>query len=67
LASIAREHECWYHVDAAYGGALAFSEKHAEKIRGIALANSITFDAQVLFVPFACGATLVRDRWLRLA
>jgi aromatic-L-amino-acid/L-tryptophan decarboxylase len=62
LASIASEHECWYHVDAAYGGALAFSEKHAKKLRGISLANSITFDPHKwLFVPFACGATLVRD------
>ncbi|HVS81164.1 MAG TPA: pyridoxal-dependent decarboxylase [Pyrinomonadaceae bacterium] len=62
LASIARENDCWFHVDAAYGGGLAFSDKHAEKLRGIELANSITFDPHKwMFVPFACGATLVRD------
>lgn len=62
LASIAREHGCWYHVDAAYGGALAFSDKHQAKLKGIELADSITFDPHKwLFVPFACGATLVRD------
>jgi len=62
LADIARENDCWYHVDAAYGGALAFSEKHKEKLDGISQAHSITFDPHKwMFVPFACGATLVRD------
>ena len=62
LAAIAREHSCWYHVDAAYGGALAFSHKHESKLQGIELADSITIDPHKwMFVPFACGATLVRD------
>src|SRR5712692_4809678 len=62
LAAIARENDCWFHVDAAYGGGLAFSDKHEEKLRGIELANSVTFDPHKwMFVPFACGATLVRD------
>src|SRR6266567_8574126 len=62
LAAIARENDCWFHVDAAYGGGLAFSDRHRDKLRGIELANSITFDPHKwMFVPFACGATLVRD------
>jgi glutamate/tyrosine decarboxylase-like PLP-dependent enzyme len=62
LAEVARENSCWYHVDAAYGGPLAFSSKHKKKLSGIALADSITFDPHKwMFVPFACGATLVRD------
>jgi aromatic-L-amino-acid decarboxylase len=62
LAAIARENDCWFHVDAAYGGTLAFSEKHRSKLTGIELANSITFDPHKwMFVPFSCGATLVRD------
>ena len=62
LAEIARENECWFHVDAAYGGGLAFSDRHKEKLAGIELANSITFDPHKwMFVPFACGTTLVRD------
>ena len=62
LAEIARENNCWFHVDAAYGGGLAFSEKHKPKLCGIELANSITFDPHKwMFVPFACGTTLVRD------
>jgi len=61
LAAIARENNCWYHVDAAYGGALAFSERHRSKIKGIELADSVTFDPHKwMFVPFSCGAVLVR-------
>ena len=62
LAALARENNCWYHVDAAYGGTLAFSEQHREKLTGIQSADSITFDPHKwMFVPFACGAVLVRD------
>ena len=62
LAAIASDNDCWFHVDAAYGGGLAFSDQHKDKLRGIELANSITFDPHKwMFVPFACGATLVRD------
>jgi aromatic-L-amino-acid/L-tryptophan decarboxylase len=61
LAAIARENHCWYHVDAAYGGTIAFSSKHRDKLRGIELADSVTFDPHKwMFVPFACGAVLVR-------
>ena len=62
LAEIARASRCWYHVDAAYGGPLAFSPKYKDMLRGINQADSITFDPHKwMFVPFACGATLVRD------
>jgi aromatic-L-amino-acid decarboxylase len=62
LAALAREHRCWFHVDAAYGAPLAFSAKHKQRLRGITLADSVTFDPHKwMFVPFACGATLVRD------
>ncbi|MEK6278866.1 MAG: aspartate aminotransferase family protein [Acidobacteriota bacterium] len=62
LHQIARANDCWYHVDAAYGGTLAFSAKHRSKLTGIEFADSITFDPHKwMFVPFACGAVLVRD------
>jgi len=61
LSAIARETGCWYHVDGAYGGTLAFSNQHREKLRGIELADSVTFDPHKwMFVPFACGAVLVK-------
>lgn len=62
LAGVAREYNCWFHVDAAYGGALSCSPKHKPLLRGIERANSITVDPHKwMFVPFACGAVLVRD------
>lgn len=62
LAAIARENNCWYHVDAAYGAPLAFSPQHKAKLHGIELADSITFDPHKwMFVPFSCGAVLVRE------
>jgi aromatic-L-amino-acid decarboxylase len=62
LAEIAREYNCWYHIDAAYGGTLAFSHQHRDKLAGIQRADSITFDPHKwMFVPFACGAVLVRE------
>jgi aromatic-L-amino-acid decarboxylase len=61
LADVAKEYGVWFHVDAAYGGALAFSEKHKPRLRGIERANSITIDPHKwMFVPFACGAILIK-------
>src|SRR5215204_4597983 len=61
LADIARETGLWFHVDAAYGGALAFSEKHRRRLRGLERADSVAFDPHKwMFVPFECGALLVR-------
>ncbi|HEX8473359.1 MAG TPA: aminotransferase class I/II-fold pyridoxal phosphate-dependent enzyme [Pyrinomonadaceae bacterium] len=62
LADLARDYKLWFHVDAAYGGALAFSEKHKRRLRGIERADSVTIDPHKwMFVPFACGAVLVRE------
>ena len=61
LADISAEFGVWFHVDAAYGGALAMSEKYKHRLRGIERADSVTIDPHKwMFVPFAAGATLVR-------
>jgi len=62
LARTAQEYGLWYHVDAAYGGAMAFSPAHRGALRGIERADSVTLDPHKwMFVPFSCGAVLVRD------
>lgn len=62
LADLAERHAIWFHVDAAYGGGLAFSTRHRGRLRGIERADSVTIDPHKwMFVPFSCGALLVRD------
>ncbi len=62
LAEVARRHGCWFHVDAAYGGAALLSERYRLLLRGIERADSITVDPHKWFyVPFEAGAILVRD------
>ena len=62
LADLAREYKLWFHVDGAYGGALAMSAKYKDRLRGIERADSVTLDPHKwMFVPFAAGALLVRE------
>lgn len=62
LAEIARRHGCWFHVDAAYGGAVVLSEMYGAMLRGIEQADSIAVDPHKWFyMPFSCGGILVRD------
>ncbi|MGZ0747682.1 pyridoxal phosphate-dependent decarboxylase family protein [Haloparvum sp. AD34] len=62
LAERADEHDLWFHVDAAYGGALATSERHGHLLEGIERADSVAVDFHKLFYqPISCGTLLLRD------
>jgi L-2,4-diaminobutyrate decarboxylase len=62
VAERARDRGLWLHVDAAYGGALLFSDRHRGLLDGIAEADSVSLDFhKLLWQPIACGAFLVRD------
>jgi glutamate/tyrosine decarboxylase-like PLP-dependent enzyme len=62
LAAVAREHELWFHVDGAYGGAGLFAPSVRAAYAGIEHADSFVVDPHKwLFSPFDCAALLYRD------
>jgi aromatic-L-amino-acid decarboxylase len=69
LASLAREQNCWLHVDGAYGAFFLLTERGRATLRGIEEADSIVLDPhKTLFLPFGTGALVVKDaRTLRAA
>ena len=57
-----RRHEVWLHVDAAHGGALAFSDRHRHLIAGIERADTVVCDAhKMMFMPALCAMLFYRD------
>jgi glutamate/tyrosine decarboxylase-like PLP-dependent enzyme len=62
LGSYANEHELWFHVDGAYGGAALFSPTHRHLLEGIRHADSFVVDPHKwLLAPLDCAALIYRD------
>jgi len=60
-AQIAREAALWYHVDAAWGGALIASDRLRGALAGMEHADSITIDAHKWFATtMGCGMFMTR-------
>jgi glutamate/tyrosine decarboxylase-like PLP-dependent enzyme len=61
-AEIAQVSGLWYHVDAAWGGALIASDRLRNVLVGMELADSITIDAHKWFATtMGCGMFITRD------
>ena len=62
MADYCEEEGIWLHVDGAYGGFAAVTERGKELLRGIERADSIGVDAHKwFFQPYEAGCLLVKD------
>ena len=64
LATFAKEHNLWLHIDGAFGAAAVLCEGATikEKLRGLNRADSLAFDFHKWFhVNYDCGIVLVRS------
>jgi aromatic-L-amino-acid decarboxylase len=62
LSRVCRARGLWLHVDAAYGGFAALTDRGRDALRGIELADSVTLDPHKwLYQSIECGALLVRE------
>ena len=62
VADVCERHGVWLHVDAAHGGAAAFSPTHRHLVAGIERADSVICDAhKMLFVPALCAFVFYKN------
>ncbi|MDE0284545.1 MAG: aminotransferase class V-fold PLP-dependent enzyme, partial [Gammaproteobacteria bacterium] len=62
IGALAREHELWFHVDAAYGGFFILCDLVRHRFRGIEMSDSVVMNPHKgLHTPFGLGAALIRD------
>jgi aromatic-L-amino-acid/L-tryptophan decarboxylase len=63
IGQLSKKYNLWFHVDAAYGGAATLSPQLKSQLKGIEMADSITFDAHKwLSVPMACSLFLTKNK-----
>jgi L-2,4-diaminobutyrate decarboxylase len=62
IGEFCRREGIWLHVDGAHGACALLSSKYRHLLRGVELADSLTWDAhKMLQTPVLCAALLVRD------
>ncbi|MER7839988.1 aminotransferase class V-fold PLP-dependent enzyme [Streptomyces sp. NPDC096040] len=60
IAGLCAAHGARLHIDAAYGGGLAFSDRHRDKLAGLERAHTVTLDLHKLgWQPVAAGLLAV--------
>lgn len=62
IATLAKQHQTWLHVDAAWGGILLFSHQYRDRLAGIEHADSIALDFHKQFLQtISCGAFVLKE------
>ena len=65
MIDLAREHNCWVHVDGAFGLFARLSPRTEHLVQGVERADSVTVDGHKwLNVPYDSGYAFVRDTGL---
>jgi glutamate/tyrosine decarboxylase-like PLP-dependent enzyme len=65
MIDLARQHNCWVHVDGAFGLFARVSPRTAHLVEGVEKADSVTVDGHKwLNVPYDSGYAFVRDHGL---
>jgi glutamate/tyrosine decarboxylase-like PLP-dependent enzyme len=62
LADLAERERVWFHVDGAYGGFFVLTKRAGKRLAALSRADSVVLDPHKgLFLPYGCGAGLVRN------
>jgi glutamate/tyrosine decarboxylase-like PLP-dependent enzyme len=63
IATIARKHDIWFHVDGALGGAVILNQRHRHLLKGLEKADSFVLNAHKLMgLPLICSILLIREK-----
>ena len=63
IGVIARKHNIWFHVDAAYGGFFILTESKKHLFDGIELTDSLVVDPhKSFFLPYGIGAVIIKEK-----
>jgi glutamate/tyrosine decarboxylase-like PLP-dependent enzyme len=62
IAALCRKEKLWFHIDAAYGGFFILCARTRALLSAMKEADSLVLDPHKgLFLPYGCGAVLVKD------
>lgn len=62
IAEICKFYNIWFHVDGAFGGTALLNPIFADQVKGIELADSLTWDAhKAMGTPLTCSVLLTKD------